>query len=153
MNRRNFLSLAVLFAIVPYAKAGAWESGSFDNDDALDWVSQCVRSNGSTHIFATLNTALTNGYLEAPECSAAVAAAEVVAAANGKASNALPKELSSWLEQQQKTEIAKLAPLARKVASRILHGPKSELQELWQESKKDYPAWKYHMQNLISRLN
>ncbi|HEY6095007.1 MAG TPA: DUF4259 domain-containing protein [Gallionellaceae bacterium] len=152
MNRRDFLTLAVLSAFIPYAKAGAWESGSFDNDDALDWVGQCVRSKGSSLISATLNAALTDGYLEAPECSAAVAAAEVVAASRGKANRALPRELSSWLEQQPKEEIAKLALLAARAVSRVLNGPKSELQELWQEDRKDFPVWKNHMQNLIARL-
>ena len=152
MNRRDFLALAALSAFVPCAKAGAWEAGSFDNDDALDWASQCARSKGISLISATLNAALTKNYLEAPECSAAVAAAEVVAASKGKAVNSLPKELASWVEQQQKGEIAKLAPVATKAVSRILNGPKSELQELWQENKKDFPSWKSHMQNLLARL-
>ena len=78
--------------------------------------------------------------------------AEVVAASKGKAVNSLPKELASWVEQQQKGEIAKLAPVATKAVSRILNGPKSELQELWQENKKDFPSWKSHMQNLLARL-
>ena len=152
MNRRNFLALTILSASIPSANAGAWDSGSFDNDDALDWVNQCVRSTGTSFILSTLKVALGGDYLEAPECSAAVAAAEVIAASNGKASKALPKELSSWLVQQNRAEIAKLAPLATRVVSRILNGPKSELQELWQENKKDFPKWKSHMQNLISRL-
>lgn len=152
MNRRKFVALAALTTFLSFAKAGAWESGSFDNDDALDWAGQCVRSKGTSLISATLTAALADGYLEAPECSAAVAAAEVVAASKGKASKSLPKELSSWLEKQQREEVAKLAPLATKAVSRILNGPKSELQELWQENKKDFPVWKSHMQSLIARL-
>ncbi len=80
----------------------------------------------------------------------AVAAAEVVAASKGRPSKSLPKELSAWLEQQQKAEIAKLAPVAAKAALRVLNGPKSELRELWQE--KEFPAWSGHMQSLIARL-
>jgi len=152
MNRRNFLALTALSTFIPNAKAGAWDSGSFDNDDALDWVSQCVKSKGSSLILSTLNSAVVSEYIEAPECSAAIAAAEVIAAAKGKVNKALPKELSTWLAQQNKTEIGKLAPLATKTVSRILNGPKSELHELWQENKKDFPTWKNHMQNLIFRL-
>ena len=152
MNRRNFLVLATLSAFIPIVNAGTWESGSFDNDDALDWANQCIKSKGTSLILSTLNAALGSSYLEVPECSAAVAAAEVIAASNGKATKDLPKELSSWLEQQNRAEIAKLAPLATKVVSRILNGQKSELQELWQENKKDFSKWKSHMQNLISRL-
>lgn len=152
MNRRDFVALAALSALIPCAKAGAWESGSFDNDDALDWAGQCVQSKGTSLISATLNSALADDYLEAPNCSAAIAAAEVVAASKGKAIKSFPKELSSWLEQQQKGEIAKLAPIATKAVSRIVNGPKSELRELWQENKKDFPVWKGHMQALIARL-
>ncbi|MDO6388457.1 DUF4259 domain-containing protein [Uliginosibacterium sp. 31-12] len=152
MNRRNFVALAALSAFMPFAKAGAWDSGSFDNDDALDWAGQCIKSKGSSLLSATLNAALVDGYLEAPECSAAVAAAEVVAASKGKASKSLPKELSSWLEKQHKEEIARLSPVATKAVSRILNGHKSELQELWQENKKDFPVWKIQMQSLIARL-
>lgn len=152
MNRRDFVVLAALTAFIPGARAGAWESGSFDNDDALDWASQCARSKGASLILTTLNAALVDGYLEAPECSAAIAAAEVVAAANDKAISSLPREVGVWLEQQQRLEIAKLAPLATKAVSRILYGPQSELQELWQENKKDFPAWRNHMLSLIVRL-
>ena len=152
MNRRNFVILAALSAFMPFAKAGTWGSGSFDNDDALDWAGECVRSKGTSLISETLSAALVDGYLEAPECSAAVAAAELVAASRGKASKLLPKELSFWLEKQQKEEVAKLAPVAIKAVSRILNGPKSELQELWQESKNDFPVWKSQMQSLITRL-
>lgn len=152
MNRRDFIGFAALSAFIPCAKAGAWESGSFDNDDALDWVGECIRSKGASLISATLSAALVDGYLEAPKCSAAVAAAEVVAASKGNASQSLPKDLSSWLEKQQRAEIAKLAPVATKAVSRILNGPKSELHELWQENKKDFPVWKSKMQSLIARL-
>lgn len=152
MNRRDFLALTALSAFIPCAKAGAWKSGSFDNDDALDWAGQCARSKGTSLISATLNAALVDGYLEAPECSAAVAAAEVVAASKGNSIKSLPKELVSWLDKQQKEEIAKLASIATKAVSRILNGPKSELQELWHENKKDFPVWKSQMQSLIARL-
>ncbi|MCE4539061.1 DUF4259 domain-containing protein [Pelomonas sp. P7] len=152
MNRRDLLLLAATSTFLPHVRAGAWESDSFSNDDAMDWASQCAGSNGPEFILVTLNAALTDGYLEAPECSMAVAAAEVVAASKGKPSRFLPKELSSWLERQQKAEIAKIAPVAVKAVSRVLNGPKSELRELWQENRKAFPAWSGHMQSLIARL-
>ncbi|WP_082567805.1 DUF4259 domain-containing protein [Pelomonas sp. Root1217] len=152
MNRRDLILLAATSAFVSQARAGAWESDSFSNDDAMDWASQCARSKGPKFISVALNAALADGYLEAPECSMAVAAAEVVAASKGRPSKSLPKELSSWLEQQQKAEIAKLAPVAAKAVLRVLNGPKSELRELWQENKKEFPAWSGRMQSLIARL-
>ena len=122
MKRRDFVLLLMLSAIAPLAKAGAWESGSFDNDDAQDWAAQCARSKGSVFVSSTLSAVLAEGYVEAPECSAAIAAAEVVAAAKGRPSASLPKELSVWLAQQQKNEITKLAPVASKAMLRVLNG-------------------------------
>lgn len=152
MNRRDLVLFAAAAALISQARAGAWESDSFGNDDAMDWANQCTGSNGPKFIAFSLDAALSDGYLEAPDGSAAVAAAEVVAASRGKPAKALPKELSSWLDKQQRAEIAKLAPIAAKAVSRVLNGPKSELRELWQENKKDFPAWRGHMQNLIARL-
>jgi hypothetical protein len=151
MNRRDFVILGLCSTFISSAKAGAWESGSFDNDDALDWANECARSTGATFVSSTLNAALKNGYIEVPESSAAIAAAEVVAAARGRGSETLPKDLKSWLANQSKDAISKLAPTASKAVSRILNGPQSELQELWKESK-DFPTWQRNMNNLLARL-
>lgn len=110
--------------------AGAWGPGTFDNDDALDWMQLCTESKGSAVVAATLDTAMQSGVLEAPEGAAAVAAAEVVAAAQGKPGSALPKELSNWLSRQPKQEIAKLAPLAKKALAKVLDPNMSELAQL-----------------------
>jgi hypothetical protein len=72
--------------------------------------------------------------MQAPEGAAAVAAAEVVAAAKGKPSKALPKELSDWLNHQPKQGIAKFAPVARAVLTRVKDPHVSELGQLWEES-------------------
>lgn len=151
MKRRDLVLFGLIATVVPLAQAGAWDSGSFDNDDAQDWVAQCIRSKGATRIATALEAALSDGYIDAPECSAAVAAAEVVAAARGRPSASVPKELVSWLTQQPKDEIAKLAPVASKAVSRVQNGPKSELQETWKGSP-EFAAWRGHMQDLAARL-
>lgn len=102
MNRRDLILLAVAAAYMSQARAGAWESDSFGNDDAMDWANQCASSNGPKFIAVSLDAALSDGYLEAPESFVAVAAAEVVAASRGKPSKALPKVLSSWLERERR---------------------------------------------------
>ena len=67
-----------------FATAGAWDTGPFDNDDALDWVWELSESNDLAVIEATLESAAnSSGYLEAPTASMAIAAAEVVAALRG----------------------------------------------------------------------
>jgi hypothetical protein len=72
--------------------------------------------------------------LQAPEGAAAIAAAEVVAAAKGKPSKGLPKELSDWLKHQPRQEIAKLASVAREALTRVKNPHVSELGQLWEES-------------------
>lgn len=126
--------------------AGAWGPGSFENDDALDWAAQCVASKGAGMIGTTLQTALTSDAIEAPDGAMVVAAAEVVAAAKGKPGKALPQELRDWLDHQPNSEIAKLAPLARKALDRVKQVDVSELRQLWDESGDR------HWASLISEL-
>jgi hypothetical protein len=151
MKRRDFIFLALCLGVSPSVRAGAWGTGSFDNDDALDWAAQCARSRDSKLVSAALNTVLKSDYLEAPEASAAVAAAEVVAAALGRASPKLPKELAVWVSSQPNDSFTKLAPIAHKAVTRVLRGPKSELQELWKDSK-DFSNWQKSMTELLARL-
>lgn len=130
--------------------AGAWGEGSFENDDALDWVSQCTQSAGTKVLAATLTSALKAKYLEAPDGSAAVAAAEVVAATQGRADPALPKELRSWLERQPKAEFAALLPMARQVLKKVRNPKESELALLWSEGKGI--RWESRIAELEARL-
>ena len=78
---------------------GAWGTGSFDNDDALDFVVRLERE-GETSIRAAFEdvTGLDAGdYLEAPEASSAIAAGEVVAAARDGDVSRLPEAVHDWL--------------------------------------------------------
>lgn len=127
---KRLIVLVASLLVCGICLAGAWGPGTFDNDDALDWMQLCTESKGSAVVAATLETAMQSGVLEVPEGAAAVAAAEVVAAAKGKPGSALPKELSNWLSGQPKQEIAKLAPLAKKVLTKVLDPNMSELAQL-----------------------
>jgi hypothetical protein len=64
-------------------KLGAWGSGSFENDDASDWLGAFCDAPDKELISDALSTVAemdADEYLEAPDCSVALAAAEVVAA-------------------------------------------------------------------------
>lgn len=148
MNRIFALLVCVLFSAS--AHAGAWGEGSFENDASLDWVSECTGSAGAKLVSGTLNAALKAEYLEAPEGSAAVAAAEIVAAARGKPSPDFPKELAVWLARQPKAQLAGLAPLARQALRKVLDPKSSELQQLWAEGKKN--RWELRIAELEARL-
>jgi hypothetical protein len=142
---------AVLGATSSSAQAGAWGEGSFENDDALDWVGTCVRSISTSPVREALERALRGGYLEAPEGSSAVAAAEVVAAAKGRPNPKLPAELATWLKRRGPQPLSQLAPLAMRALTRIRDPKTSELRQLWDEGK---PAkWLAAVAELESRLH
>lgn len=148
MKATASLLASLVFASI--AHAGAWGDGSFENDEALDWVADCVRSNSVTPVRDTLNGALRGKYLEAPEGSAVVADAEVVAAALGNPSPKLPAELRSWIQHQPAEQLAGLAPLARSAIARLRDPKVSELRQLWSEGKPN--TWLDVITELESRL-
>jgi hypothetical protein len=71
----------------------AWGTGSFENDDAADWLAELgtIAPDDLTQIF--VQAADNPGYLEAPAASVVVAAAEVIAALNGSAIQGVPPEI------------------------------------------------------------
>ena len=82
---------------------GAWGTGSFGNDDAADWLYDLYESEGDVLLVQSLSTIATaspSSYLEAPVCCVALAAAEIVAAVEGRPSPDLPGEAGHWLERQ-----------------------------------------------------
>lgn len=42
--RNSLLEFLVLALVAPNAFAGAWGVGSFDNDDALDWIAELEKT-------------------------------------------------------------------------------------------------------------
>ena len=149
MIKRYSLLVAALLAC-NVCLAGAWGAGSFDNDDALDWVQSCTESKSATLIGAALHAAVKPGALDASEGAAAVAAAELVASARGKPGKSVPKELSDWLQRQPKQEIARLSSTARKALARVKDPGASELRQLWKES--DDKQWVTVIDELDKRL-
>ena len=131
---------------------GAWGHGSFDNDDAMDWLQEfdgagaAAATNALSHV-----TSLNDGdYLEAPEASMALAAAELVAAAPTGDSSNLPADAGPMLAQhQQSLTGAALVDAARRAVARVLK--ESELKDLWEDSP-DKQAWQDGVQDLLSRL-
>lgn len=146
MTRLAIATVAMLLSVAAYA--GAWGSGSFENDDALDWVSECVKSSSVAPVSAAFR-ATEAKYIEAPEGSRAVAAAEVVAAALGKPDAKLPPPLLSW-SQRHAADLAQLAPRAHAALTRTLDPKTSELRQLWSEGKPN--KWPEAIADLQSRL-
>jgi hypothetical protein len=124
---------------------GAWGTGIFENDDAMDFIGDLVDGE------ASLDDALALGdeYVEAPDASIALAAAEVVAALAGRPSPALPKEAHDWLAAQGDLQQSALVSRALQAVDRAV-SDESELVELWDEEGED--EWREPVADLRARL-
>jgi hypothetical protein len=129
---------------------GAWAHGSFDNDDAMDWVGELEGVEGAAPISEAFETVLAaDDYVEAPEASMGLAAAEVVAALLGKPAAALPAEVTAWVAGEKPPKAA-LVKKAQRVVERVLTD--SELKDLWAESE-DSAKWQQEVEGLLRRLS
>jgi urocanate hydratase len=143
---------------------GAWEIGNFGNDDAMDFVSD-VNDNGKAEILNAIqkiSNATQSEYLEAPDCSIALAAIEYIAAAKNNIAEDFPEEATEWLEENQLfpfklkgvfgigVKEINIVALSHQAIDKIK--TKSELQELWEESE-DYNKWLTIVEDLKKRIS
>ncbi len=129
---------------------GAFGAGVFDNDDALDWLEALLESDGVGLIMGALDDALAADYLEIPEASAALVAAEVLAARNLRASAALPEELRGWTERADLVLTEQILARAQAAVARV--ATDSELAEVWGESGAA-EQWRASLVDLRERLD
>ena len=130
---------------------GAWGSGPFDNDDAGDWVWELEDDVDGSVIIDALSVVVDtpiDEQPEAPDCSNALAAAEIVAAALGHRGPELPTEASVWISAHASLVEPGLIALATGAVERIAID--SELKDLWDEAGDD--AWAAGVSDLLSRL-
>ncbi len=129
---------------------GAWGHSAFENDDALDWLYELEESSGLDLVVATLTEVSQEGdYLEAPESSMGLAAAEVVAALNGQPAEDLPENVAEWCAALGEAADQDLVALAAS-AVRIVAGG-SELKELWEEAD-NLDAFLQYTNDLLARI-
>lgn len=129
---------------------GAWGTGSFQNDDARDWISEIEGFDGLSVVRAKLKEVATSeGSVHAPDCFRAIAAAEVVAAISGQPCSAPPEAIEKMVAVQV-TILQADRDLAREALDRVL-GEQSELAQLWADSPK-IDAWRASVAELRSRL-
>jgi len=133
---------------------GAWNSDPFGNDTAGDWKYDLEQSDDLSFIEETLQTVIDvkDGYLEAPEAEAAIAAADTLARLKGKfyMKDAYTESVDQWVEAHKIPPPKELIDLAIQAIDRILSEP-SELLELWQDSE-DFETWTMHIKSLKQRI-
>ena len=128
---------------------GAWGPEPFENDSALDWASDLEGATLDTVRDALSEVLSAKGYIEVDEASAAVAAAELVAAALGQGGTTLPEDVAGWLQHEKAHVTTSDVTLALEALDRVLAG--SELQQLWDEGGLDNP-WRSRILELRRRL-
>lgn len=110
---------------------GAWGTGNFANDDAMDWTYDLEESAGPDLLRETLETALANvAETRVMDVVMGLAAAEVVAAWHGQAGDDLPDGVREWLASQGAAD-GTLIPLARRLVDEAEE--RSQLPALWMD--------------------
>jgi hypothetical protein len=131
---------------------GAWGAGTFENDDAMDWVYELAETDDDTLLVESLHAAARHPkdeYLEVPICARALAAAEVVAALTDGIDSVLPDEAREWVRGYTHVIDRRHVPLALQAIGRIRGD--SELKGLWDDSD-DEGAWYAVLTQLESRM-
>ena len=115
---------------------GAWGSGVYENDEALELVEEVCGGGGVESLAEALERVLATGddYLEAPEASQGLAAADIVSRLRGRNVPAETgvAELDEWLDEVDFFVGTSTVEQARAAVARVLRKP-SEMMELWAE--------------------
>ncbi len=135
---------------------GAWGPGSFQNDDALDWVDSLAEYDDLSFITSTLERAIDedlvtyhHNYVETENLDNVIAAAEVVVAIKGHPGPDIPEEVNEWIQRYHPVVDEYIMELTRRVVARLLET--QELGDLWVDLS-TYEAWRNVIENLQLRL-
>jgi hypothetical protein len=128
-----------------------WATGSFENDNAQAWLPQLTSLSVEDLQPLLFRAADNTDYLEAPEASVAVAAAEAIAALKGEPSHAAPREIVDWAHKAKSDHgsIPDLTGLAIRAIQRVRTN--SELKDLWLEAE-GLNEWNAGLRDLEKRL-
>ena len=130
---------------------GAWGVGAFENPRALKWIGALVKAGTPDHVRATLRVIVDSADAPAEEaCMDALAAAEIIAVALGRASGEVPAEARTWAKTHGDEWTSTDVRLAVKAVKRIASD--SELKEFWDEVD-DVDEWLGEANELASRLS
>lgn len=116
--------------------------GDFMESPAIDTIKEAL--------LLVIEAGAEEEYIETDEASAALAAAEIVAATLGKASQDAPEELGAAIKNAGLTVDEKLVKQARKAVKQVLK--ESELQEMWADAG-EMDEWELVQSGLLGRLS
>jgi Domain of unknown function (DUF4259) len=127
---------------------GAWGPGSFENDQAMDWVGELRKSADPGYPLVVLRKLDGAGPLTGRAAETGIAAAEAVAASRGRPAEGVPAGVLDWLRASGARADAAAAGLALRVIDAI--EADSELSLLWDEG--DGSLWRAAIADLRDRL-
>jgi hypothetical protein len=125
-----------------------WGTGSFENDDAQAFLA-ALASKEPTDLKEILTRADREDYLQAPDASTVIAAAEVVASAKGSPAEAAPKQIQDWVSNIEGAPSDEMIELARRAVSKVRAN--SELKDLWLQAE-GLNDWSAALRDLEERL-
>lgn len=126
---------------------GAWGSGAFENDDAVDWLTD-LEENGVAAVEVALVDASRGEYIEGDVGSCGLAAAEAVAAALSGPASELPDAVLEAVAAHA-DELRALRESALQAVRRV-GAAESELARLWEEAGDG--QWRDGLRSLERRL-
>jgi Domain of unknown function (DUF4259) len=128
---------------------GAWSTGIFDNDSAMDWIYEFSDNPSLQVLHTTFENIINNDdFIDSDDGSAALVAAEVLAAILGKKSAEYPEDIEVFTKLIPDPNLVNKGLLA---ISRVAESNQSELKQLWQESGDDLD-WQNQIKDLQKRL-
>ena len=131
-------------------RTGSQPPATLDSDDAMDWLGQLGSGDANALLTSAFSAATADEFLELRSAAAALAAAELVAAALGWPAPGLPDEAARWARRHRSHLSQDIADQARAAVVRVAR--RSELQELWGESPEAH-AWDDAIADLKTRLS
>jgi hypothetical protein len=134
---------------------GAWGTGVFENDDAMDWARDFEQAPSEPLLRQAFEAVVgVEDYLERDPGSHALAAAEVLATARGRSCQDIPQALRDWAAANQGVATPELVAQALAAIDRVTIVGSSEVAELWAETAKDADAaaWLANIDGLRQRL-
>ena len=139
-----------IFIVSPLqANAGAWGVGAFENDTALDWLSEGGSSENSLlFLQSAIDAPVRGGFIDSDICSSAIAAAELVAIIFSAPYKKYDKEIVGFASKLKPHLSVEAVPRARKAVAICAGESGSELKQLWGESKE----WSGYIDELQLRL-
>jgi hypothetical protein len=131
---------------------GAWGEKAFENDSALDWFNDLEAEGVEAlrHLLESVAETDEEDYLDIDDGAAAIAAAEIVAAARGRGRDRLTEPVIAWLDASGDELVEEDLLLAAAAIERVV-GASSELRELWEEGGTDSPRHA-DVRTLLTRL-